>query len=96
MGYTNSKIRAKSCPKSKNDSLNDDNKILKLNRVKAMEAIFTTISADSQNVLGTWIKQNSSHWYLQQPDFQFTSAVAKGSNANCRGKLKVRLLKIPM
>ena len=56
MGYTNSKIRAKSCPKAKNDSLNDDNKILQLDRGKTMEAIFTTISADSQNVLDTWIK----------------------------------------
>ena len=37
---------------------------------------FSTISADSQNTLDTWIKQNhQQHWFLLQPDFQFTSAL---------------------
>ena len=38
--------------KSTNDSLNEDNKKLKTERVRAMESIFSTISADSQNMLG--------------------------------------------
>ena len=58
--------------KATNDSLSDDNKLLKSDRVKAMDSIFSTISADSQNTLDTWIKQNhQQHWFLLQPDFQF-------------------------
>ena len=61
--------------KAQNKNISSDNRILKTERVTAVNFILLYVSSDSQNLLDQYIKQNSDLWYFQDDSRKFTSAL---------------------